>query len=200
MASSVAIRDAIIRYWREGDYVVPMVGIVCLEIDGGDETDLESTLDQVKSEIRAHHGAKVDGAWDYLLAVFPAFEDAFSCAKRLCEHLNGRARIGVNFGEFQVDQAGHPIAGSIFARRLMDESGSGGICVSAVAGERITSRILDGQSKPGTEALWRKVLFTTLQWGALLGYFLGWFYLIYWQISYFKTHGKYPCWPAWMCA
>lgn len=33
----------------------------------------------------------------------------------------------------------------------------------------------------------------------LLSYFLGWWGLIVWKNYYLAIHGRYPCWPSWLC-
>ena len=86
-----------------------------------------------------------------------------------------------------------------FAKRLMNECAPGEACVSAAIGNTITSRTaLDDRSAEDPRTL-RGAAWAALQWSLLLGYLLGWFYLIYWKFEYYSRNGEYPCWPQWMC-
>ncbi len=141
----------------------------------------------------------MDTAWPCCLAVFLRLVDAVDFSTGLRARLGERVRIGVNLGELLVGPDGRPGAGTTGAKALMEQSEPGGMCISAVAGDRITSRLRAGEDGREEEGVWRPVIFAALQWSGLLAYFLGWCYLIYWKISYFARHGSYPCWPQGLC-
>lgn len=149
--------------------------------------------------MRHHDGVWVDVPWPHGLAVFPRVVDAIGFAARLRDRLNGHCRIGVNLADFEVSEDGGPGPGSHFAQALMKQSGPGGLTVSAVSGQRITSRLVGGEDGSDIATGWRGALYTGLQWGGLLGYFAAWMFGIYWVISYFVIYKTHLSWPEFMC-
>jgi hypothetical protein len=195
MPSAAAVQSAIDGYWRDEDYEDRMVAIAAFEVDG--EGGLEAPW--LARQLRDCHGMSVEASWPCVLAVFPRLVDAVAFARRLRDRLNGHCRIGLNLAEFEATAAGEPGKGSSFAKRLMEQSGPGGITISAVAGQRVTSRLLGGDDGRAQVGGWRGNMYAGLQWGGLLGYFAAWCYAIYWMISYYIIHGTYPCFPKFMC-
>ena len=153
----------------------------------------------MKEEIRTRGGAWVDVPWSCFLAVFLRLVDAVGWARDVRSRLKERVRIGVNLDEFRVGPDGDPGAGAAFAMRLMEQSELGGICISAVIGDQMTSRISGGDEGRRQEGFIRRLFFAALQLAALLAYFLGFFYLIYWTKLQFAVHGSFPCLPQWLC-
>ena len=195
MANATAVEAAISDYWSDVDYEDRMVAITCFAF----ENDEVVEGGWVAGQLRDFNGVLVDGSCPHNLAVFPRMVDAIGFAARLREHLNGGCRIGINLAEFETTPEGLPGAGSNLAKRLMKQSEPGGMTVSAVAGQRITSRLLGGEDGGAIAGGWRGYLYAGLQWGGLLGYFAAWSYAIYWMISYHTIHGTYPCMPDWLC-
>jgi len=196
IATAAAIRDALARRRSETDYESRLVAIACFAVDGASADDERR---RIRRRLRDHNGVAVDVDWPCILAVFPELVDAVDFSARLRRRLDGRIRIGVNLGAFLVAADGSPGSDSIFARWLMAQSEPGGMCVSAIAGDRVTARIGAAEEVRDDEPAGRRILFASLQWAGLLAYFLGWCYLIYWKVSYFAVHGSYPCWPQWAC-
>lgn len=195
MATAAAVQSAIDGYWSDEDYEDRMVAIAAFEIDGDSGVEAPWLGDQ----LRNFHGISVDAPWPCLLAVFPRLLDAVAFARCLRDHLNRHCRIGVNLAEFEATAAGEPGNGASFAMCLMEQNEPGGITISAVAGQRITSRLTGGDDGRALVGGWRGYLYAGLQWGGLLGYFAAWCYAIYWMISYYIIHGTYPCFPKFMC-
>ena len=199
IATAAAVQNALDKRWSEDDYDNRLVAIACFEIDGWITASDELEQRWVRCQIRAHNGVSIDVTWSSLLVIFPRLVDAVGCATQLRNRFNRRIRTGLNLGEFLVASDGCPGSGSRFAKRLMEQSEPGGVCISCVAGEHVTSRISGDESDQNKERVWRSIIFTALQWTGLLAVFLGWSYLTYWKISHYAIHGSFPCWPQWMC-
>ena len=147
-----------------------------------------------------------DGGWT---AEFVGVPDAVRCAlavQREQQALNAGLpadrriawRIGVNLGDVVDDGAGFHGTGVAFADRLVALAEPGGICVSAVAYDRVTSVIGPGGA-PAERTGGRHRIAAVIQWSALLAYFFGWFALIAWKNIHYAIYKTWPCWPAWMC-
>jgi|GEM_PF-3291285 len=196
MATAVAVHEALARRWSDDEYEDRMVAIACFAVtdDAGDDEP-----QWLARQLRSHHGVQVDTGWPCALAVFPRLIDATTFARELRHRLDGRVRMGVTLDVFEVTGDGRPAAGSEFAKELMRQCEPGGLVISAVPGERITTRLAGDRLEPDHGGGLRHVVLTGLQWAGLLGYFLGWSYLIYWKAAHFAQHGSYPCWPQWLC-
>ncbi len=118
-----------------------------------------------------HNGVSVEAVWPCFLAVFPKLIDAVGCTRTLRGRLSKRIRAGVNLGEFQLAPDGAPGPDSTYAKWLMEQSKPGGACISGVAGDRITSRVGADEEGERNKGTWPPILFATLQWTGLLGYF-----------------------------
>jgi hypothetical protein len=199
IATAAAVQDTLARRWSETNYESRSVAIACFTVDDGDADDDEPGEGWVRRQVHDHDGFLVDVAWPCVLTVFPRLVEAVAFSTLLRHRLDKRVRIGVNLGEFLVAPDGRLGPGPTFAKWLMEQSEPGGMCVSAVTDDLITSRIGASEDGKKNERAWRSIVLAALQWAGLLGYFLGWFYLIFWKISYFASHGSYPCWPQWLC-
>jgi len=197
LATATAIQNAIARHYRAGNHENPQVGIVCLSLDEGCASNADDWR-WILESVHAHHGAYVEDIAAPRFAVFPVLVEAIGFAKALQRQFAKRIRIGVNLGAFAAVSNGDRSSGTAYAEQLMDESGPGEMCVSALAGNRLTSRIRDDQPQSDLSR-WRSCLSLFLQWGGLIGYFAGWAYLIYLKFSYFAEHGTHFCAPEWLC-
>jgi len=203
MAMAAAVEEEFAgRLWGNDpdiDYEYRMVAITCVGlVDAAPNQETADTL-WLRQQVQAHGGIFVDSDRPALLMVFQTLIEATACLRRLHKHFGRRIRTGVNLAEFLATPNGRPGGGSDFAMALMDQCEPGGMCMSAVVEARLTSRMraddFDAVERGGW---WAKALFA-IQLGALLAYFLGWYYGIYWRIESFVEHGGYPCWPQWLC-
>ena len=87
--------------------------------------------------------------------------------------------------------------GMAFAEQLREQAEAGGLCVSAVSFERLTSRLTAADLKQ--DALPPAPFATALQWTLLLGYFVAWMGLVSWKAYEVAVHGSFQCWPSWLC-
>jgi hypothetical protein len=129
------------------------------------------------------------------LAVFPGLEAAarFACAvQRGAGAGDGpRPAIGINLG------APARAADLAFAHELRARAAPGETLISAITGNRLTSRVrADGPNEP---LGWRLYLLPAVGLACFLGYFLGWFYAIFWQLAEIALTGHSTCCPDWLC-
>ncbi len=106
-------------------------------------------------------------------------------------------RIGVNLCELPPDDEERRRRGIAFAAELRDQAEEGGLCVSAVNFERLTSRLTAAQLRQDEEP--PAPFATALQWTLLLGYFAVWMGLVSWKAIEIGIHGSFQCWPSWLC-
>ncbi len=193
MANATAVQAVLDERWTDIDYEDRMVAIACFTVDAEDGGWWRRKLGECE-------GVLVDAAWTQLrVAVFLRMVDAVGFAHHLRDRLDGRCRIGVNLAEFEVSGDGRPGEGVLYAAQLMEQSEPGGMTISAVAGQKVTTRLGAGEDGRDTATGWRGLLYLSLQVGGLLGYFAAWMYGFYWVISYYVEHKVYPCWPEFMC-
>ncbi|MDP6706252.1 MAG: hypothetical protein QF893_07915 [Alphaproteobacteria bacterium] len=99
-------------------------------------------------------------------------------------------RLGINLGGLGARDID-------YARKLRAMAGPGQICISAVATNKLTSRVrADGRNEPPG---WRLYILPTIGLTGFLGYYFGWFYAIYWKLAYYVSNEQFPCWPEFMC-
>ena len=172
--------------------------------------ELEANRAQLLDRKIAEHKGRIFGRRGAAVtAEFASVVDAVRCAVEVQREFGTRnavasveervvCRVGVNLGDV-VDAADGPEGGGVdFAARLKDLAEPGGVRVSAVAHDRVTSVIgLDGARRDDRGRKHR--IAWLIQWSALLAYFLGWWALIFWKTIYYAVHSTWPCWPVWMC-
>ncbi len=147
-----------------------------------------------------------DGGW---MAEFAGVPDAVRCAVAVQREQQTRNaglpadrrtawRIGVNLGDVVDDADGIHGNGVAFADRLKALADPGGVCVSAVAYDQVTSVIGPGGVPEDRDGDGHRIA-AVIQWSAVLAYFFGWFALIFWKNIHYALYKTWPCWPAWMC-
>ena len=158
------------------------------------------------AEYRGRLVGRRDGTW---MAEFAGVPDAvrFAAAVQLEQEARNAVlqadrriawRIGVNLGDVVDDGDGIHGTGVAFADRLKELAEPGGVCVSAVAYDQVTSVIGPG-GVTGERVGGKHRIAAALQWSALLAYFFGWFALIAWKNIHYALYKTWPCWPGWMC-
>jgi hypothetical protein len=106
-------------------------------------------------------------------------------------------RIGVNLCEVPPGDDERRQRGIAFAEQLRDQAEAGGLGVSAVSFERLTSRLTAAELARDDEP--PAAFATALQWTLLLGYFVAWMGLVSWKAYEIAVHGSLQCWPSWLC-
>ncbi len=178
------------------DFSMRLVAIVSLgaAADGAGEVPFVV----MNSMVTRHGGVIVESSPERLLATFGRLDAATAFARAVQEGGQSSDQaplaIGINLGALSGTESERDIA---FADRLRGRAGPGEICISAVTSDRLTSRFRPGRKT--TIPLWRICLFSGLALFGFLGYFLGWFYAIYLQVSNLITDGAFACWPEFMC-
>ncbi|HJP19963.1 MAG: hypothetical protein QF546_10270 [Alphaproteobacteria bacterium] len=130
------------------------------------------------------------------LREFPDIGDAVAWARKHLLATPG-LRIGVNLCEVPPGDEARRRRGIAFAEQLRDQAEAGGLCVSAVSFERLTSRLTAEDLRQ--EALPPAPFATALQWTLLLGYFVAWMGLVSWKAYEVAVRGSFQCWPSWLC-
>jgi hypothetical protein len=203
MATALAVQKALAGHnWGNDpdiDYENRLAAIACVAIEDLPPGLENGDLQWLGNQVRRFDGVFVDAPWPAHLVVFANMMDAMNWASGLQKHFAVRTRIGVNLAEFLATPEGRPDAASLFARNLMEQSEPGGMCVSAVVEERMTSRLRAADFETKSRITWFTVFLFVLQVSGLLAYFLAWYYGIFWKTSTFAKTGSYVCWPQWLC-
>lgn len=145
--------------------------------------------------LAGHGGGLVAVAPEGRVLAFPRLQEAsaFAAALHLAARRGGgpRPAVGINLG-----RAGNA-ADVAFAHALRRRAGPGETLISAVTGDRLTSRVrAEGPNEPPG---WRGWILPAIGLTGFLGYFFGWFYAIYWKLEAYASTGSFPCWPGWLC-
>ncbi len=172
------------------------VAIVCVGFEDTTSGDDKRRLD---AYARTHDGLTIDVAWSASLIVFQSMVAAVSFANVLHDAFKRRIRIGVNYSETLATPDGVLAAGAHFAKTLMAQSEPGGISISAIVDDKITSTMKAVEFERPEPRQLRHIIFGAIQLSVLLGYFLMWWYGIYWKTSIIAIGGSYTCWPEWLC-
>ncbi|MAG97277.1 MAG: hypothetical protein QF797_07075 [Alphaproteobacteria bacterium] len=148
-----------------------------------------------ESPLRAF-AAVLDADGEASLREFPNIADAVAWARKQLLAAPG-LRVGVNLCELPPGDEPRRRRGIAFAEQLRDQAEAGGLCVSAVSFERLTSRLTAGDLRQNEDP--PAPFATTLQWTLLLGYFVVWMGLASWKAIEIAVHGSFQCWPSWLC-
>ena len=202
MTSASAVQTAISGSWSFADpaieYESRTVALVCIGFaDDDPQTDDETHW--LRQRCQSGGGIVIDATWQDHLIVFESMTEALAFTKPIQERFGRRLRIGVNLSESIAASNGEPGTGALFARKLMSQSEFGGMRLSAVVADQMTSVLnatdVETEERPSR---WHIVV-GALQLSVLLGYFLTWWYGIYWKTSIIAFSGSYTCWPEWLC-
>jgi len=172
------------------------VAIVCV---GFEDATSEDDKRRLHEYAHTHDGLTIDVLWSDSLIVFQSMIEAVSFTHVLHDAFKRRIRIGVNYSETLATPDGVLATGADFAKTLMAQSEPGGISISAIVADKITSTMKAVEFERPEPRHRRHIFFGAIQLSVLLGYFLIWCYAIYWKTSVIAIGGSYTCWPEWLC-
>jgi hypothetical protein len=180
---------------------IPMVALVASAIVADANVSADPCPAFVHARIGRHQGRIVHSREGACIVEFPTVGDAVACASKvqraLTRRIDGqpehqRLKLGINLCHVPPGDTAKARRGLDYARHLCDMAEPGGLCLSAVIGDRLTSRrslaeILADEVRPNRAA-------AALQWAALIGYFGLWMGLIAWRAIHFALYDTWPCW------
>jgi len=161
----------------------------------------ETASSDIAELLRCHGGVLAALQADGAVLTFPRLQEAAIFARALQTAARAgagpRPAVGINLGAPRLAADGQGGTDVAFAHALRRRAAPGEILISAVTGDRLTSRIrAEGPNEPPG---WRGWILPTIGLAGFLGYFFGWFYAIYWKLEGYATTGSFACWPEWLC-
>lgn len=166
---------------------------------GRDEASLSSWRRDCLDPLLARYGGHVVAVGrSRLLAEFDGVTDAVNCALAAQRRAGVAPGIGINLGELRVDDNSVGGEDLNFALSLAERAEPGGICVSGISRNQVTTDI-SAEAVTAEGARPRYLIASTIAASVLLAYFLIWYGLIAWKTIAYELYGSYPCWPAFLC-
>jgi len=180
---------------------MPVVALVASSVVAGTNGSADPCPAFVHARIGHHQGRVVSNREGACVVEFPTVGNAVACASKVQRALTRRIegqperlqlKLGINLCHVPPGDTAKARRGLDYAKRLCDMAEPGGLCLSAVIGDRLTSRrsaaeILADEVRPNRTA-------AALQWVALIGYFGLWMGLISWRVIHFALYDTWPCW------
>lgn len=198
---------------KQGEETVPVAAIAAARMvaGAGDQGAAVGCCPAfIRARIDGYLGTIVASGERTCVAAFPSVGDATACVAevqrelarrgaRLSAQRRPRLKIGINLCHLAPGDAAAGSKGVAYARRLRDMAEPGGLCASAVIGDRLTTRRTAAQMLEVDDG--SHMAAATLQYTVLLGYFALWMGLIAWRAVHYAMEGSAPCWmPAqWLC-